>query len=374
MIPPVCRWRRGWGYLSPERWRAPTSADRPQPASGRPRRRHAVSRRGQSRSRPIPTCAPAGSPASARSALSTRATAGLSVIAGGSRSLAWLCRNVNESLMARRNGGGFRAFALHAARGMQGREHVPGGKRDARIDQHRRELRYLQRLRQHLADAAHQPRARIEADRHVGAGAPRRLEQPRIVRLQPVGAREQPQRRGGVRRAAADPRRDRQALGQRETAEREARHLLGQRARGLEHEIVVGRSRGRGGRAAHRQRQRAAGHQGQTIAETVAAVREHDEAREPVIAVGAAAEHGERQIDLGRRGFGELDARRPAARRKSYPPLPGFFGLASAAEVSSGDIPDVSFCSIFASSSGSGLRSLACDHWNLASITRPTFQ
>ena len=48
----------------------------------------------------------------------------------------------------------------------------------------------------------------------------------------------------------------------------------------------------------------------------------------------------------------------------------GFFVAASAVEVSSGS-PLVSFCSILASSSGSGLRSRACDHWNCASSVRP---
>ena len=36
--------------------------------------------------------------------------------------------------------------------------------------------------------------------------------------------------------------------------------------------------------------------------------------------------------------------------------------------------PEASFCVIFSSSSGSGFRSRACDHWNCASSVRPVFQ
>ena len=53
---------------------------------------------------------------------------------------------------------------------------------------------------------------RIETDRHVGAGRMRRRDQPRVVEREAVRAREQPQRRRRVRRAAAEPGRDRQVL------------------------------------------------------------------------------------------------------------------------------------------------------------------
>ena len=121
-----------------------------------------------------------------------------------------------------------------------------------------------------------------------------------------------------------------------------------------------------------------------------------------MIAVGAAAEHREREIDLGRGVFdeschaqtfirrrelvaipaarnAECPAQRPgiaaiAATSEAAQPPSGFFLPALAAvEVSSGR-PVASFCLILARSSGSGLRSRACDHWNCASSVRPVFQ
>ena len=56
-----------------------------------------------------------------------------------------------------------------------------GRQRHARIDQHRRQRRQRKRRRQIFADAAHDARARIEADRHVGAGRARRRIEIRIV-------------------------------------------------------------------------------------------------------------------------------------------------------------------------------------------------
>ena len=69
----------------------------------------------------------------------------------------------------------------------------------------------LQR-QQRFADAGHDAGARGEAHRHVGAGQLRDLDQARIVERKAVGPRQQPQRRGGIRRAAADAGRDRQTL------------------------------------------------------------------------------------------------------------------------------------------------------------------
>ena len=140
------------------------------------------------------------------------------------------------------------------------REHIPGRHRHARIDQHGRQFRQLERLGQDLADAAHHARARIEADRHVGAGRARGRDQPRVVERKTVLAREQAQRRGRIGRAAAEAGRDRQAASSsREAAEPQAFDPLGECARGLEHEIVGRRARRLGGRSGDVERERAPG-------------------------------------------------------------------------------------------------------------------
>ena len=74
------------------------------------------------------------------------------------------------------------------------------------------------------------------------------------------------------------------------------RNPLGERARRAQHEIVVGRPGGRGGRPVDRQAQRFR----RLERQPVAAAGEGDDAVEFVPAVGAAAEHVQRQIDLGR--------------------------------------------------------------------------
>jgi hypothetical protein len=61
-------------------------------------------------------------------------------------------------------------------------------------------------------------------------------------------------------------------------------------------------------------------------------------------------------------------------RRRQLPQAPGYFCSASAAEAVSSGSPDFSLASILTRSSGSGLRSRACDHWKRASSTRPTRQ
>jgi len=53
--------------------------------------------------------------------------------------------------------------------------------------------------------------------------------------------------------------------------------------------------------------------------------------------------------------------------------LPQLCSASAAGAVSSGS-PDFSFASILTRSSGSGLRSRACDHWKRASSRRPTLQ
>ena len=142
--------------------------------------------------------------------------------------------------------------------------------------------------RQHVADAAHDAR---RADRGRPARRRRSRARPaadaRIVERQAVGARQQPQRRGRVGRAAAEPGRDRQPLVERESARaadpatcaRSARAALSTRL------SSAGPAAPRSGRR-RRGRARAPGVERQRVAD----VGERDQAFELVIAVGAAAE------------------------------------------------------------------------------------
>ena len=133
---------------------------------------------------------------------------------------------------------------------------------------------------QHLPGPGHHAGARSKADRHVGAGVPRRRQDRRIVEREAVEAGEEPQRRGGVGRAAAEAGRDRQALRQMEGAGAQARDAPRERAGRLEHEVVGLGAGGVRGRAGDGQAQRA-----RLKAQVVAGAGEGDEAFERVIAV-----------------------------------------------------------------------------------------
>ena len=176
-------------------------------------------------------------------------------------------------------------------------EHVLGRHRDAGIDQHRGQFRQSERVGQDLADAAHHARLRIEADRHVGAGRRAPLRARARRRAKDRSPRQQPQRGRRVGRAAAKSRRDRQLLFELEAAEPQSVDALGKRARRLEHEIVAARARRVRGRAAHVECERVAGSKRQPVAD----IGERHEAFELMIAVRPAAEHMQREIDLGGR-------------------------------------------------------------------------
>ncbi len=138
----------------------------------------------------------------------------------------------NFAIAARSSGTGASAPGFHPANTSLVASATPGlistaGKR-----------RQRQRLGEFFADAAHQPRARIEAHRHVGAGRARRFVEPRIVGRQSVRPHDQAERRRRVGRSAAEPRRDRQVLFEMERAQGDAGNARGKRARRLEHEIV----------------------------------------------------------------------------------------------------------------------------------------
>src|SRR5665213_329293 len=105
--------------------------------------------------------------------------------------------------------------------------------------------------------------------------------------------------------------------------------------------------------------------------ERVGKLSEGHQAFQSVITIGAAAEHAQCPIDLG----GSLFDQR-CSHKIYYPPSPLLFsGLTALAcdEVSSGS-PSLILASILGRSSGSGLRSRACAHWNLASSVRPMRQ
>ena len=166
--------------------------------------------------------------------------------------------------------------------------------------------------------------------------------------------RDEPQRCGRIGRATAQSGRDREPLVEPEGAEGRTRVEPGKGACRLKDKIIVALTGLSRAWAANQQFEFAAARQTQPIAE----IGKHHEAFKFVIAVVAATEHPQRQIDLGR---SILDQRN--RQNVPYPPLPAFLGLAASAaeEVSSGK-PTLSFCSIFGRSSGSGFKSFACDH------------
>ena len=114
-------------------------------------------------------------PGNPRNAASTSATTGASPTATASRSLRCPIRNCTQLLPARhpRDLADIGGDGRHRMRA-PGREHGLGRERHAWIDEHRLERQQLQRLGQYIADPAHHPRARIDADRHIGAGLARR--------------------------------------------------------------------------------------------------------------------------------------------------------------------------------------------------------
>ena len=180
-----------------------------------------------------------------------------------------------------------------------------GRERNAGIDEHRLKRRQRERRGQLLADAAHQARSRIEADRHVGSGRAGGLVEPQIVAREAIRTREQPQRRAGIGRTAAQSGRDRQPLIEVKSAQADVGNTRGERARRLQHEIVGARPRLRGMGPAQRERKLAARRKAQTVAEA----GKRDQAFNLMVAVGAAAEYPQRQIDFGRRVLDERNGR-----------------------------------------------------------------
>ena len=218
--------------------------------------------------------------AEARNAASTSAMMGWSATAGGSRSLRAAASEANSAAPTLRSPQAGRTEGRMMAR--QPREHVLRRDRHARIDQHRGQLRERERRRENLADAAHHPCLRIEADRHIGTGQPRGFMQTRVVERDAVVFRQETQRRRSIGGAAAEASRDRQALVERKAAGFQSRDALRQQPRRLEHEIVAGRAGGGRGRPARDEVKRPARRERHAIAD----VGEYDQAFDLVIAVG----------------------------------------------------------------------------------------
>ena len=130
---------------------------------------------------PEPDMRASRQPGALPSAVSTRAITGCSLIAAGSRSLAPAGEEGQECRRGRR------AARVPAPARLRWRpvstehcEHVLGRHRDARIDQHGRKRAGPRAAPERTSPMPRiTPRARIDADRHVGADPARRLLQPR---------------------------------------------------------------------------------------------------------------------------------------------------------------------------------------------------
>ena len=138
---------------------------------------------------------------------------------------------------------------------------------------------------------------RGQAHRHVGAGLERDLLQALVVERKAVQGGEQAQRGRGIGRTTANAGRDREHLVEGEMAELQIADARFQELCGLEHEIVGALAAGLRHRARRRQLQFRASHQRQAIG----AIGERHHAFEVVIAVDAAPDHPQGQVDLGTR-------------------------------------------------------------------------
>ena len=250
-------------------------------------------------------------------------------------------------------------------------EHVPGRHRDAGIDQHRGQFRQGERIGQ---DARRCRASCAPSDR--GRPARRRRSRCAASRTR-ASSSERSFTRASSRSAAAasdepppSPAATGSSFSSRKRPSRNPVDAFGERARRLEHEIVAARARRFRGRAGDVECERVAGSKRQPVAD----IGERHEAFELVIAVRPAAEHMQREIDLGGRER-PPDRLSPQPPRMDQPPSPGFLpAFAVSAGCASSISPVRSFSLIFLRSSGSGLRSRACAHWNVASSVRPTFQ
>ena len=98
--------------------------------------------------------------------------------------------------------------------------------------------------------------------------------------------------------------------------------------------------------------------------------REHRQAVEQVVAVGAPADDVQEQVDLGRRGLDERHARRHALADR----IGGLWRPAARRRCPAPARSRAAWPRSFGTSSGSGFRFSARRHWNSASSLRPAAQ
>ena len=135
-----------------------------------------------------------------------------------------------------------------------------------------------------------------------------------------IEARQQPQGRRGIGRAAAKPRRGGKILRQFEMPGLERGNIARQHVRGLDHEIAFDRTRLHDKGAVDRQSRRI----GQRQPQRIAFAGKGDEAFDVVIAVRTFAADAQSQIDLGRRSLSRYSARRMQGQASPKPVIRRF--------------------------------------------------
>ena len=145
-----------------------------------------------------------------------------------------------------------------------------------------------------LADAAHPGGVAAAGSRNIGTEALRDSCQRSIIQSQLPKPAKSAQSGSGIRRAAAEPGRDRQALVEPEAGAGADARDLGELVRCPEHQIVLDRAEPMSKGAGQLQGQIPGRLDGQLIAD----VGEGHEAVELVVAVGATAGDQEVEIDL----------------------------------------------------------------------------
>ena len=241
---------------------------------------------------------------------------------------------------------------------------------NSRVGQDREERRRIERGTEPLAQTRHDARARRQARRDVRADGARRRPETIIVGGEAVFMGERAQRRRRVRRAAAQPRRDRQGLAQMEARRSASRARVRPSARAARNTRLSSSGPAAGaGRPVDDERQRRAGLE----AQPVAAAGEGDDAVELVPPVGAPPEDVQGQIDLCGRPP-EPRRRRRRGQSLAAALLVGSGGRRAPSLLGSSGKPNSIFLRMLGRSSGSGCMSRAWFHWKRASILRFTRQ
>src|SRR5262245_2082545 len=213
-----------------------------------------------------------------------------------------------------------------------------------------------------FAPSHHERGPTLEAAAHVRAELERKFRQNSLLDQPGVCASDQPQRGGRVGGAAAETRRDRKKLREVKPAKSQIGHACSRGAARFEDEIA-GPERGRE-RTFDLKIETVAGIEREAIAE----IRKGDETLQFVKAVRPAAQHFQREIDLGAADVAE---RGHASSSRTPGPWRFYCGVFWPASVmrSCADLVSASLgspcsilCLIVASSSSSGFSVSACCH------------